>query len=149
MRLAFATNRQDVHAKTSWWRPTWNKEPGLLWGVASLEQSVAGAWFRALPHPEVLLGPESGRDAKWCLDNLIALRPDTHAPSLVISANEGELHVTGHAFSADCDPTKVVVQLVPCGHSPNNSPSRNASENNLAARMQPPSAASLPPPLKT
>ena len=126
VRMAFATNRAEpIDAKTSWWRPTFNREPGLLWGVASLEQSVAGAWFRALPQPEVLKGPEVGRDARWCLEHLIALRPDTHAPSLVVSAAEGELHVSGHSFSADSDPSQVVIQLVPCGaSSPAASPAR-------------------------
>ena len=81
VRLAFAHNRAEpTDSKTSWWRPTWSRH-GLHWGVASLEQSVAGAWFRALPHPEVLEGPEVGRDAKWCLERLIALRPDTHVSS--------------------------------------------------------------------
>ena len=127
VRLAFAHNRcEPDDCKTSWWRPTFSTE-GLKWGVGSLEQSVAGAWFKALPHPEVLSGASAERDAKWCLEQLIALRPDTQQPSLVVSATEGQLHVSGHGMSSASDPSKVTIQLCPASVSCSTPPSRSAS----------------------
>ena len=118
-----------------WWRPTWSTAgDGLHWGVASLEQSVAGAWFKALPHPEILSTENDGRDARWCLEQLIALRPDTQAPSLTVTADNGELTVENHKISAGNDPSRVTIQLVPANASfSSQPPSRVASTDNVAA----------------
>ena len=133
LRLAFAHNRADADSPLSWWRPTYSKD-GLHWGVASLEQSVAGAWFKALPHPEVLCCEpmSSSVDASWCLEQLIALRPDTQAPSITISAADGELIVEKHQMVPGADPSKVTIELVPT-HMGSTPPSRAASSSNIAA----------------
>ena len=147
IRLAFAKNRQEpCDARTSWWRPTFN-EVGLEWGIASLEQSVAGAWFKSLPKSRILYGAAAGsRDAKWCLDKLIALRPETVAPSIVVSASEIGISVSGHELAAGGDPASVTIQLVPAGSSGagacSNLPSRNRSCDQLAGM---PAAPAAPP----
>ena len=63
----------------------------------------------------------------------------SQAPAIVVSAAEGELHVSGHEISYDSDPSRVTIQLCPSssawgsrGTSP--PPSRIASSDNLAGR---------------
>ena len=101
---------EPAHTGERWWRPTFSAA-GLEWGVASLEQSVAGAWFRSLPMPDLVSGPESGRDARWCLEQLIALRPDVDVTELVVSTNNGAIHISGHDIAEHSDPSKIVIEL--------------------------------------
>ena len=85
VRLGFCTNRKEPTIGERYWRPMFN-EGGLRWGVGALEQSVAGAWFKNLPKASVVAGPEEGRDARWCLEQLISLRPETElTKELVVS----------------------------------------------------------------
>ena len=47
VRLAFVTNRAEPEISQAWWRPGYSEE--LMWGIASFECSIAGAWFKNLP----------------------------------------------------------------------------------------------------
>lgn len=69
------------------------------------EQSVAGAWFKALP-TTTILAAEVDRDARWVLEQLIALTiPEALTNEIVISATEGEIHVSGYETAKGCGPS--------------------------------------------
>ena len=110
------------------WRPKFS-ETGLTWGVASLEQSVAGAWFKALPTTSIL-SAEVDRDARWCLQQLIALRPETYHESpkeIVLSACDGVLHASGYGISDDSNLTSITVELTRQASPESSAPAESTS----------------------
>jgi len=79
---------------------------------------VAGAWFKALP-TTTILAAEVDRDARWVLEQLIALTiPEALTNEIVISATEGEIHVSGYEMAEGCDPSKITITIAADGSDP-------------------------------
>ena len=95
--------------------------------------------MRATPPPDGPIVSMTG-SPPWPVCDAALTLPSLQAPAIVISAAEGELHVSGHEISYDSDPSRVTIQLCPSpsawgsrGTSP--PPSRVASSDNLAGRI--------------
>lgn len=63
--------------------------PQLMWGVAAVETSTSGHFYRHLPEAALLVGPEAGRSAAWALSQLEHLEDDETIRSVTISAGRG------------------------------------------------------------
>ena len=69
VRIAYCHNRMEPGLDEYWWSARRNPG-GLSWGVASVECSVAGGFFKHLPAVVSLCGPELQRSASWCREQM-------------------------------------------------------------------------------
>ena len=69
VRVAYCHNRAEPRLEEYWWQAKRNPE-GLIWGVASVECSVAGGFFKHMPSLVKLVGPSPHKSASWCRENL-------------------------------------------------------------------------------
>jgi hypothetical protein len=110
VRIGFCTNSQD---KGLGGIPIPFPKPGpLRWGVATVETSINGEFYRHLPDATVVCGPEEGKDAAWCMPQIRHLADHEGLDSVTVSVaatggvggGDGRavgLRVSGHVPAAE------------------------------------------------
>ncbi|GMI05520.1 hypothetical protein TrLO_g11640 [Triparma laevis f. longispina] len=65
VRVAFVDSRKE----SDWTSTKYVPENGrkLRWGVASVECSVSGVFFKNLPNATIIEGPDENKDDAWCI----------------------------------------------------------------------------------
>jgi hypothetical protein len=102
VRIAFAHSRVEESIYDCFWSP--GRHPrGLHWGVAAVECSVAGHFFKNLPSIHLLADPDPDRDAIWCLGELRSGEGASHPTHLVVSAGSDAVEVSGYELQASPD----------------------------------------------
>ena len=75
VRIAYAHGRED--SLDDYGYAARRSPEGLVWGVSSVECSVAGHFFSNLPATAPVVGPLTGKSASWCLAEMMTARPDS------------------------------------------------------------------------
>ena len=119
VRVAFCHNRAERKLDEFWWKAQRSPD-GLMWGVAAVECSIAGGFYKNLPHIRVVAGPESHRSAMWCLEHLMTPQPTARtredaelAHSVVVTAGPSGLHISGYAPVSVNGDESVVLSWMP------------------------------------
>jgi len=114
VRIGFAHNRAEtLHQK---FRSVKFSPIGLVYGVCTVECSIAGHFFRHLPHCELLGGADGSKDAAWCLGMLKHMdhefgESSALPSSLVVRADGDNIYVAGH--QQECSSAKTIqIELV-------------------------------------
>jgi len=95
VRVAFVDSRKETDWTTTHFTP--ENASKLRWGVASVECSVSGAFFKNLPKATVISGPDEDKDAAWCIKQLLHAHDMEPVTSVVVSADGAGLRVSGHS----------------------------------------------------
>lgn len=133
VRIAYASCRGESTIEDYWYSAP-RSSHGLLWGVASIECSTAGRFFKHLPALSHVVGPEHGRSARWCLEQLLGdFMHEAGHSSINVRANGHELHVAGFARSIDAPADSVTIVL----RAPQTPPGAPTTPRTLPARNAP------------
>jgi len=116
IRIGIVHNRAEVNLKHKFTQPRFSSI-GIVWGVVSVECSVAGHFFRHLPACELLGGADGTKDAGWCLNKLKHLdhefdESDTLPPSVVIRADKGTIFICDHEQEPGSSTRTATIEIV-------------------------------------
>ncbi|GMH65248.1 hypothetical protein TrST_g9537 [Triparma strigata] len=111
VRVAWADSRMEEDWTTTKFMPENSKDRRLRWGVASVECSVSGAFFKNLPTATVISGPDVTKDASWCIKQLLHAHDMEPVTSVVVSTDGNGLRVSGHSPNDDTQRGKVVINV--------------------------------------
>ena len=142
VRIAYCHNRAEPDLYSYWWSAL-RSPKGLMWGVASVECSIAGGYYKHLPQITELVGMEANRSAAWCREHLkpagspsvadpsaIVVEQPPLADALLVTAGPQGLRVGGYTPAGGQAASKVTIHWEP---SPLLPATRQLTEEDAAA----------------